>query len=88
MTCLSGIVGEQLTVLTDPKRAKPYRSLQGNYSSCSDVVGQAMSGDVMQSVAHLIPDILEHIHVLLYQVSLVRARARREGQKYPEGNDA
>lgn len=44
-------------------------SVQGNYSSCSDVVGKHMSADVMQSVEHLVPDILNNIPVLLYQVS-------------------
>jgi hypothetical protein len=38
------------------------------YESCSDVVGQAMAADVMRSVKYLIPDILSHIPVLLYQV--------------------
>jgi hypothetical protein len=37
------------------------------------VVGDAMSADVMRSVAHLLPDVLQHIHVLLYQVRMLAA---------------
>jgi hypothetical protein len=38
------------------------------YVSCSKVVGRVMGADVMRSVKHLLPDILDHMHVLLYQV--------------------
>lgn len=38
------------------------------YVSCSDAVRDAMRGDVMRSVKDLLPDVLHHIHVLLYQV--------------------
>lgn len=37
------------------------------YVSCSDAVRDAMRGDVMRSVKDLLPDVLHHIHVLLYQ---------------------
>eukprot|EP00197_Chlamydomonas_leiostraca_P013626 CAMPEP_0202860512 /NCGR_PEP_ID=MMETSP1391-20130828/2179_1 /ASSEMBLY_ACC=CAM_ASM_000867 /TAXON_ID=1034604 /ORGANISM="Chlamydomonas leiostraca, Strain SAG 11-49" /LENGTH=416 /DNA_ID=CAMNT_0049539683 /DNA_START=7 /DNA_END=1253 /DNA_ORIENTATION=+ len=37
------------------------------YTSCSEAVGRAMAGDTMRSVAHLLPDILAHLPVLLYQ---------------------
>ncbi len=39
-----------------------------SYVSCSDAVRDAMRGDVMRSVKELLPDVLRHIHVLLYQV--------------------
>ncbi|GAX77586.1 hypothetical protein CEUSTIGMA_g5030.t1 [Chlamydomonas eustigma] len=38
-----------------------------NYVSCNKVVGEKMAADTMQSVKHLLPDVLEHIPVLLYQ---------------------
>ncbi|EFJ43651.1 hypothetical protein VOLCADRAFT_65725 [Volvox carteri f. nagariensis] len=37
------------------------------YASCNGVVGEAMAADVMRSVKYLIPDLLSHIPVLLYQ---------------------
>jgi carboxypeptidase C (cathepsin A) len=37
------------------------------YVSCSKVVGDKMAADTMQSVRHLLPDVLEHMPVLLYQ---------------------
>ena len=43
--------------------------VQVKYESCNEVVGEIMANDTMQSVKHLLPDVLEHIHVLLYQVS-------------------
>ena len=36
-----------------------------------------MGADVMRSVKHLLPDILEHMHVLLYQVRY--GAAERDG---------
>lgn len=42
---------------------------QGDYVSCSKVVGEIMAEDTMQSVKHLIPDLLNHLPVLLYQVN-------------------
>lgn len=38
-----------------------------NYSSCSAVVADFMANDTMQSVKKLIPDLLAHLPVLLYQ---------------------
>mmetsp|Transcript_37071 Transcript_37071/g.82444 ORF Transcript_37071/g.82444 Transcript_37071/m.82444 type:complete len:527 (-) Transcript_37071:417-1997(-) len=38
-----------------------------NYSSCSEVVGDIMAADTMRSVKHLLPDVLDHLPVLLYQ---------------------
>lgn len=37
------------------------------YESCSAEVAQALGADVMQSVAHLVPDLLEAYPLLLYQ---------------------
>lgn len=38
-----------------------------------------MAADTMLPVAHLLPDILAHIHVLLYQVGAFAACLRLEG---------
>jgi vitellogenic carboxypeptidase-like protein len=37
------------------------------FEACSAEVADAMGPDVMKSVKHLIPDILAHIPMLLYQ---------------------
>ncbi len=50
---------------------------QGVYASCNDVVRAIMGADVMQSVAHLVPDLLNHIHVLLYQGRSARTRCQQ-----------
>lgn len=47
------------------------------YVSCSPAVAEAMGPDVMRSVKHLLPDILERLPVLLYQV--ISRGTRREG---------
>lgn len=37
------------------------------YAACSKEVDAIMGHDVMKSVAHLVPDLLDRSHVLLYQ---------------------
>jgi vitellogenic carboxypeptidase-like protein len=37
------------------------------FEACSAEVADAMGPDVMKSIKHLIPDILAHIPMLLYQ---------------------
>lgn len=37
------------------------------YAACSKEVDAILGHDVMKSVAHLVPDLLERSHVLLYQ---------------------
>jgi hypothetical protein len=49
---------------------------QGEYTSCSKVVGELMGEDTMQSVKHLVPDLLRHLPVLMYQVGVRRGEGR------------
>lgn len=44
-----------------------HADLDATFVACSDEVAHAMGPDVMKSVKHLIPDILAHIPLLLYQ---------------------
>ena len=37
------------------------------FEACSATVADAMEPDVMKSIKHLIPDILAHVPMLLYQ---------------------
>ncbi len=37
------------------------------FEACSATVADAMGPDVMKSIKHLIPDILAHVPMLLYQ---------------------
>lgn len=46
------------------------QSAQVEYKSCNKEVGEIMAEDTMQSVKHLLPDILNRLPVLLYQVGL------------------
>lgn len=38
-----------------------------DFESCSEEAGRALGADVMQSVKHLLADVLEAVPVLLYQ---------------------
>ena len=59
-------MGSNSTVLSSS--CYPYQYTQVIYQSCSKVVDEIMAADTMQSVKHLLSDVLEHIPVLLYQV--------------------
>ena len=38
-----------------------------DFESCSEEVGEILGLDIMKSVKYLIPDILAHVPMLLYQ---------------------
>ena len=65
----------------------PHACAQVEYKSCNKEVGAIMAEDTMQSVKHLLPDILNHLPVLLYQVGLqaFRLAARAGVARYEWG---